>query len=182
MTNNIIIYKIFCKNEEIKECYVGSTSNLKKRIQQHKTSCNNENDTNYNNYKYIFIREHGGWDNWDFKILCECPKEDRFKMERWHIENDKYTNLNKSIPTRTNKEYRQKNKDKISKKEKEYYQKNKDKIKEKHKDYYEKNKDIIIEKNKEWYENNKDKISIQKKEFRQKNKDKILKIEKKCSM
>ena len=115
----IIIYKIYCKNNEIKDCYIGSTGNIKTRIQVHKYSCNNENSEKYNQYKYVYIRENGGFDNWNYDILCKCPKADRYKMERWYIENCKESNLNKSIPTRTNKEYK-----------KEYYQKNKDKIKE----------------------------------------------------
>jgi len=133
MTNNIIIYKIFCKNEEIKDCYIGSTTNLKRRILDHKSHCNNEKSKKYNNYKYIFIRENGGWDNWDYSIICKCTKEDRYKIERWYIENEKFSNLNKSIPTRTNKEYYQKNKEKYKEIFKQYREKNKDKISKKKK-------------------------------------------------
>ena len=127
----IIIYKIYCKNNEIKDCYIGSTGNIKTRIQVHKYSCNNENSEKYNQYKYVYIRENGGFNNWDFKILCKCPKEDRYKMERWYIENCKESNLNKSIPTRTHKEYYQKNKEKINEYQKEYDKKNKETTKQK---------------------------------------------------
>jgi len=152
--NNIIIYKIYCKNEEIKDCYIGSTSNIKNRIYLHKSDCNNENaKKKYNQYIYIYIRENGGWDNWEYKIICECPKEDRYEMERWHIENCKESNLNKCIPNRTikdyNKEYYEKNKDKIKKYKKEYHQKNKELINKKHKEYREKKKQIIEEKRKQ---------------------------------
>ena len=133
----IIIYKLYCKNNEIKDCYIGSTRNIKKRIKEHKSCCNNENSEKYNQYKYVYIRENGGFNNWDFKILCKCPKEDRYKMERWYIENCKESNLNKYIPTRTHKEYYQKNKEKI----KEYYEKNKEYKKEYDKEYREKNKE-----------------------------------------
>ena len=115
----IIIYKIYCKNNEIKDCYIGSTINIKTRIKEHKYSCNNENLKKYNQYKYVYIRENGGFDNWDFKILCKCPKDDRYKMERWYIENCKESNLNKSIPTRTHKEYNKQNKELIKEKRKQ---------------------------------------------------------------
>jgi hypothetical protein len=164
----IIIYKLYCKNNEIKDCYIGSTGNIKTRIKEHKYSCNNENLKKYNQYKYVYIRENGGFDNWDFKILCKCPKDDRYKMERWYIENCKESNLNKSIPTRTHKEYYNKNKDKIKEKykeyKKEYYQKNKEYKKE----YREKNKEKKKEYHKEYREKNKEKI----KEYYQKNKEK----------
>jgi len=184
MTNNIIIYKIFCKNEEIKDCYIGSTSNFERRKDTHKSCCNNENSRAHNNYKYIFIRENGGWENWDYSIICKCTKEDRYKMERWYIENEKFSNLNKQIPSRTNKEYYQKNKDKqkeyreqnkekIAKREKEYREQNKEKYKEIYKEYREQNKDKIAKRDKEYREQNKDKINEKNKERYKKNKDKI---------
>ena len=133
----VYIYKIYCKDENIKDCYIGSTNNIKSRMAQHKKGCNNENNEKYNQYKYTFIRENGSWSNWTYDIICECTSEDRYKMERWYIENTKDTNLNKNIPTRSIKEYKKK-----------YYQKNKEKIKERHKEYRELNK----EKTKEKYE------------------------------
>ena len=60
--SNTIIYKIFCKNENLKDLYVGHTTNFIQRKYQHKTSCNN------NNVKfkiYETIRANGGWNNWD---------------------------------------------------------------------------------------------------------------------
>jgi hypothetical protein len=35
-TKEYIFYRIVCKNPEIKECYVGSTTNFKIRKQSHK--------------------------------------------------------------------------------------------------------------------------------------------------
>ena len=79
---------------------------------------------NYNNYKYVFIRENKGWDNWIMEKITTCSKEEQYKMERLHIENSEHTNLNKSIPTRTEDEWRLDNKEKI----KEYYEVNKENI------------------------------------------------------
>jgi len=35
------IYKIVCKDVNIKDCYVGSTTNFNRRKQEHKYNCNN---------------------------------------------------------------------------------------------------------------------------------------------
>jgi len=37
------IYKIVCKDVNIKDCYVGSTTNFNRRKQEHKYNCNNVN-------------------------------------------------------------------------------------------------------------------------------------------
>ncbi len=62
-----VIYKLCCKDENVKDCYIGCTSNIKSRIIGHK------ND--YKNFKtrkvYKFIAENGGIQNWQFKILAE---------------------------------------------------------------------------------------------------------------
>ena len=75
--SNYIIYKISCKDENIKNLYVGSTVNFYNRQYQHTKSCFNVKDRSYNNRLYTFIRSHGGFDNWEFGILecLECDKK-----------------------------------------------------------------------------------------------------------
>ena len=41
--NEITIYKIYCKDESIKDIYIGSTSNFKRRKRDHRSRCNNSN-------------------------------------------------------------------------------------------------------------------------------------------
>ena len=48
-TKNYTFYKFVCLNDDINSCYVGSTANIKKRRTEHKSTCHNENDKNYNN-------------------------------------------------------------------------------------------------------------------------------------
>jgi predicted GIY-YIG superfamily endonuclease len=43
-----IFYKIVCNDLNIKECYIGHTTNFRKRKNHHKTVCNNENNKGYN--------------------------------------------------------------------------------------------------------------------------------------
>tara|TARA_B110001469_G_scaffold75143_1_gene71292 strand:+ start:212 stop:772 length:561 start_codon:yes stop_codon:yes gene_type:complete len=151
----VYIYKIYCKDKDIKDCYIGSTTRIKRRIAAHKHSCNKENSKAYNNYKYTFIRENGGFENWNFDIICKCPKQDRYIMERWYIENTAYTNLNKYIPNRSRKERNEtnkKNKEKIQEYYKEYIKKNKNKYKNYDKNYQELNKDTIKDRKNKKYE------------------------------
>ena len=166
-----IIYKLCCRNPEIVDIYIGSTTNVTKRKQNHKSNCNNVKCNDYNIYVYRFIRANGGFENWDMVLIEEykdCSnKLELHKRERYWLEKLQ-ASLNTQIPNRKIKEYREKNKDKIKEKNKEYKEKNKDKILEYYKEYRETNKNKIKEKkkekNKEWREKNKDKIKEKRKE------------------
>ena len=129
-----IIYKLCCKDINVKEIYVGSTCNeLKKRKNQHKTRCNNSNDKKYNYKIYQYIRANGGFNNWDMieieKYNCN-DKLELHKQERYWLEELGAT-LNMCIPSRSYKEYTKDNKQEIQKIRKEYYEKNKQEINEK---------------------------------------------------
>ena len=60
-----IIYKIVCKDINIKDFYVAQTTDFIRRQYKHKYDCNNPNSKKYNKYVYKFIRNNGGWQNWD---------------------------------------------------------------------------------------------------------------------
>jgi hypothetical protein len=84
--SNTIIYKIFCKDININDVYVGHTTNFIQRKYSHKLACNSKT----NNLKmYNIIRENGGWDNWDMieiaKYNCKNHTEARIK-ENKHFE------------------------------------------------------------------------------------------------
>jgi group I intron endonuclease len=148
---NSVIYKIFCKDESITECYVGSTTDLNKRIGRHKSNCNIKTSTCYNIRLYKYIRDHGNFDNWNFEILEDYPcrnKESLVKRERYWFEK-LGTTLNSCYPERNEKEWKQTNKKRISEVGKQYYQKNKEQIREKDKKYREKNKEKISNQRKE---------------------------------
>jgi hypothetical protein len=169
--NESIIYKLCCKDLEIKDEYVGSTTNFTRRKNQHKTSCNNSN--NYNVYKCI--RENGGFYNWDMievEKYSAVDKHDLHKRERYWIEQLKPT-LNKQLPTQTPKEYYEKNTDKIAQNKKEYREQNWDKIAQNKKEYQEQNADTIAQYQKEYYNKNTDKIRHKINEYCQKNADTI---------
>ena len=133
---NGLIYKLCCKDTNITDIYIGSTTSFNRRKTHHKSSCNNEKNKDYNYNVYKFIRENGGFSNWNMVLIEYYPCETKLeliKREREVIENLK-PSLNKQIPTRTNKQYRQDNKEKRLEQKKEYYENNKDKILEKAKE------------------------------------------------
>ena len=126
-----IIYKIVCKDVNIKDCYVGSTTDFTRRKQKHKTNLHNKPEL----YVYNFINQNGGWENWEMIEIEKYNALDKLgalKKERYWLETLKAT-LNKKIPSRTNQEYK-----------KEWKEKNKEKIQEQDKIYREKNKDTNI--------------------------------------
>jgi hypothetical protein len=90
--SNTIIYKIYCKDETIKDLYVGHTTNFIKRKDSHENACNNLN----NNIKiYKTIRTNGGWENWDMvEIATYCCKD---RTEARIKENEHYNKLPASL-------------------------------------------------------------------------------------
>ena len=143
-----IMYRIVCKDPTITDCYVGSTTNFTKRKSNHKSACTNSKDTYYDYYVYQFIRDHGGWDNFDMleiEMYRAVDKPDQVRRERYWLETYGAT-LNKMIPSRTNKEYYEENKEQILEYKKEYYEENREQILEYKKEYYEENRERILEK------------------------------------
>ena len=80
---NSVIYRIYCKNPDILECYIGSTKCFEDRFYTHKSACNTKHNKQYNLYLYQFIRENGGWDNFDREILeyYDCNNEEELKQK-----------------------------------------------------------------------------------------------------
>tara|TARA_R110001592_G_scaffold100461_2_gene285123 strand:- start:12 stop:542 length:531 start_codon:yes stop_codon:yes gene_type:complete len=140
------IYIIKCKDTKIKDCYIGSTINLKRRKIQQKSCYKNPNSNRGHLKLYQFMRENGGFINFEYKILEDDiefnNRNELNKIERYYIEEFE-SSLNNDIPSRTDKQYKEDNKDKIKKQNKEYQKKNQKNIKKQRKIYREKNKGNI---------------------------------------
>ena len=94
-----IIYKLYCKDKNITDCYIGSTTNYANRKRTHKSSCNNIKSRNYKQKKYIYIRENGGYENWDYEILETINLNDKIKeRELFWIDKTWDNNLNTERP------------------------------------------------------------------------------------
>ena len=129
------IYKICCKDLTIQDIYIGSTTNFKQRKRQHKNCCTKEGNLHYNERKYKFIRDNGGWENWDMILIKNVSCESRLELNK--IERESYEEyeptLNYQVPSRSKKEYQkqfvstyyERNKEKIQKKRMERYYNNK---------------------------------------------------------
>ena len=154
-----IIYKLV-HNEDYDNAniYIGSTTDFIKRKNQHKNSCINEKQKGYNEKKYQYIRDNGGWNEWNMieiqKYPCNDKREAEAREEYWRCHFNSQLNSRRAYTTYEErkeqlKEYRENNKDKILKYSKEYKEQNKDKL---------------LEQQKEYRENNKDKLLIQQKE------------------
>jgi len=116
--SNSCVYAIVCKNENIQDMYVGSTSNFEQRKCDHKKDCNNSNRKSYNLKVYKFIRDNGEFDNFKFEILeevCCENKQELIKRERFYVESLE-PSLNIQVPSRSKKEYREQHHDKITEK------------------------------------------------------------------
>lgn len=146
--------------------YVGYCTNIVKRRDRHKSSCCNPNSKHYNLKVYQFIRENGGWDQWQMilveKYPCNIVDEAIARERYWKRELN--ATLNTQEPGRTDKEYREDNKEEIAEKNKEWRENNKEEIAEKKKYHYLTNREEIIKKNKEYRENKKDIINEKAKE------------------
>ena len=78
------VYSIQCKDKEVKDLYIGSCKNYRKRYNRH-----NEDYKNSNFNVYQFIRQNGGWDNWEFIVEVktdDLSKEDRLILEQVYID------------------------------------------------------------------------------------------------
>ena len=161
-------YKICCLDDNVTEVYIGSTKNFTRRKYGHK-----HNSTNNNFKLYQFIRNNGGWDNFNMIPIREeeCETKIQAIIIEEEIRCDLKAKLN-SIRAYITKEqliervnnYRELNKEYIREQRKEFRELNKERIKEDKKKYYEENKDDISTRCREKYEANKDIISAKRRE------------------
>lgn len=114
-----IIYKIYCKDPLITDCYIGRTTDFTRRKQSHKTFCLKQSEFKI----YKFINDNGGWLNWDMVEVekCECKNNEEAKQkEREWYDNLKPT-LNNNIPNQNKNMWQRNNKEKMAQYARNYY-------------------------------------------------------------
>jgi hypothetical protein len=139
-----VMYKIVSNDLNIRDCYVGSTTDFTKRKCAHKSSCINANSKMYNFKVYKFIRDNGDWLNWSMILIEMYPCTthlESLQRERYWCENLNAT-LNSLVPSRSQKEYTVDHK--LQRKQYTFDHK------EQHKQYCKTNKDHIIEQMKQY--------------------------------
>jgi len=188
-----IIYKIVCNDLNVKDVYVGGTSNFRIRKNKHKSCC-----TTKKTYKiYQIIRDNGGWENWTMleieKFPCKDKNESRTR-ERYWCEQLKST-LNTIVPIGKDEEKRKEyltkykaehaeeikeyhannyieNKEEIDARNKQYREENEEKEKLRQAKYREEHAEEIKKKNADFYIENKEEINTRNKQYREENKEK----------
>jgi len=121
---SIIMSIYIIRHKESDNSYIGRCKDFQQMKEYHRKEYHN-----YPKYRklYDFVRDNGGWDNFDMVEICKCDIEIASVTEQYHIHLNKpsLNNLNKirefdikdyyKKKTRHNefKEYRQKNKEKI---------------------------------------------------------------------
>ena len=128
-----IIYKIVCKDIDIKDCYVGSTTDFVRRKYVHRNNAVNITPRSHL-YVYEFINKNGRWNNWEMIEIEKYNASDKLeslKRERFWLEELKAT-LNKKTPSKTHseskKDWRTKNVEKVREQNKKDKEKYKEKI------------------------------------------------------
>jgi len=89
-----IIYEITPLDKSIVYSYVGSTKNFRNRKFQHKSICDNKNNTKKYNYPlYSFIRANGGWAAFEMnpieEIEVETKLQARIREQFWKEDREK---------------------------------------------------------------------------------------------
>ncbi len=170
------IYKLCCLDTTIKDIYVGSTVNFKQRKDRHKR----ETRTNTTRKVYKFIRDNGGWNNWNMIWIKDfsCDKVEELKAEEDKIMRELGATLNMfqavlDVVERERKKKEYQNKPEIREKARQrtikWIQDNKEKTKEKSKKYYQTHKLELAEYNKKNAYKRKEKITCECGEILSKN-------------
>ena len=155
--NNGIIYKICCRDPTIKDEYVGSTTNLRQRRSHHRYFAINPDKSSKQQNLYNFIREHGGWDNWQVIQLeaysCETKAQLLMKEREWFEKCNSTLNAckpgNHAIHPDENsyqRALRQEDPEGYNERHRQYYKP------EQKRDYYERNREEILRKAKIRYD------------------------------
>jgi hypothetical protein len=168
---NYTFYRIYSKNQNVTECYIGSTKDFNRRKATHKFNCNNINSPNYNMSIYQFMRSTGGFEEFEIEIIdtINFSKNDRFWHERKLIEIYGST-LNVYRPIiKKEEQYHKVNYENLKKYRIQYRIDNSEKIKQYRIDNAEKRKEYDRQRRID----NADKIKEYKQHYRTQNADKI---------
>ena len=175
---NCYIYHIIDSDKVVH--YVGSTSNFNSRKSKHKYTCNNEHDKQHHFDIYKYIRDHGGFDNFEIVPIRKIENISN-KTELRIAENDemkKYTGLKNMRGSylspekrviqniENSKKWRENNpgknienckkwKEKNPEYDRNWAKNNPEKVKEKQRKYRENNREKISEKQRQYYQKKK---------------------------
>ena len=134
--SNTTIYKLVHKEDyDNANTYIGSTTDFIRRKNNHKNNCNNEKNKEYNDKKYQYIRDNGGWGDWNMleveKFPCNDKREAEAREEYWRCHFNSQLNTKRAYITDKQRLEKMRERYETHKdKYREYYEKNKDKYRE----------------------------------------------------
>jgi len=106
--------------------YIGSTKDFKERKKSHYKKSHYTQDRKL----YNFLRDNGGWDNFDMVEICKCENDKLREMEQYHMDFIK-PSLNEINAFHTDETRREKK----SESDKLYYENNKDRLNKINREY-----------------------------------------------
>ena len=154
----VIFYKISCRDDNIKSSYIGHTTNFTQRMKDHKKAIDNVNHRNYHLLVYKTIRDNSGWDNWKMQEIHSqiCSSRTVARQVEQDFINQLKPDMNYALSVRTPEQKLEYSK--------QYIIENADKKKETDKQYQLKNAEILYEKAKQYRLKNSDKIKEQRRQ------------------
>jgi hypothetical protein len=90
--NKAVIYRIYCLDSNIKECYIGLTTDFIRRKYQHKHSYQLKDSRLYDH-----IKEYGGWENWNMEIVYKFENDENVTKSYCEAKEGEF--INKYIAT-----------------------------------------------------------------------------------
>ena len=142
--SNTTIYKLVHKEDyDNANIYIGSTTDFIRRKNKHKSDCNCEKSKSYNQKNYQYIRNNGGWGEWNMieveKFPCNDKREAEAREEYWRCQfNSKLNSMRAYITEEQRKELQKQYNEKL-------YETNKEHRLEYQKQYYNKKKNNLTD-------------------------------------
>jgi alpha-galactosidase/6-phospho-beta-glucosidase family protein len=165
------IYILKKKDDDDNEnIYVGSSIDYNRRRGEHKNRCHNPNSNRYNCKAYQYIRENGGFSEWDMIIVEDypCNNDKELKMREDEVMREVESKLNEKKVFNTDEEIKESNIKRGSK----YRENHKEKMLERYKKSYYDNREKMLEKNRKYYEINKEKAKEYSRNYSKNHKEK----------
>jgi len=77
------LYVISSKDSRVTERYLGYTTNWEKCVEYR--SDEYDHGSNAKSKLYTFVREHGGWNNWDMTIIGTYDSRDEAEIAKYGL-------------------------------------------------------------------------------------------------
>ena len=77
------LYMISCKDSRVTERYVGYTTDFEKCLEYRSEAY--DYGSNAKSKLYTFVREHGGWENWDMTVIETFGSREEAEMAKMNL-------------------------------------------------------------------------------------------------